>query len=56
MKNLKELDATGCGIDQLSIQELDLIKLSAWNNPKIKDVSWMQNLKELDSSGNSGID
>ena len=58
MKNSKELNASGysCGIDQLGIKSLDLIKLNAQNNPKIKDVRWMKNLKELDSSYNSGID
>ena len=37
MFNLKELDAGGsnCGIDQNRIKGLKLVKLVAWNNPKI---------------------
>ena len=44
------------GIDQLGINGFDLFKLNASNNPKIKDINWMKNLKELHVGGNSGID
>ena len=56
LKNLKKLGASGdCGINQLGINGLDLIKLDASNNPKIKNVSWMKNLKKLGASGDCGI-
>ena len=45
MSNLKELNASSnCGIDQNGIKNLNLIKLIASYNSKIKDVSWMKNL------------
>ena len=50
MQNLKELDTNGdSGIDQLGINEMNLIKLNVCGNPKITDVSFMTNLKELDA-------
>ena len=36
MTNLKILTATGnCGIGDNGIKDLNLIKLDAWNNPRI---------------------
>ena len=43
MKNLKELNAS----EKCGIEGLNLIKLNVCNNSKIKDVSFMNNLKKL---------
>jgi len=61
--NLEELDASNayfgtaeCGIDQKSIQNLmNLRKLNAHYNRKIKDVNHMTKLEELDASEHCGI-
>ena len=57
MKLLKKLkaDYDVCGIDQNGIRELQLVYFSA-NNPRIKDVSFMQHLKILYAESSSGID
>ena len=48
MKSLKILDADqNCGIDQNSIQNLDLVMLSIIGNDKITNVSFMKSLKKL---------
>ncbi len=57
MTNLKILHANSfCRIDQQSIQGLNLIELSAINNMKIKDISFMTSLKKLNMEGSCGID
>ena len=47
-KNLERLIIyKGCKVDQNGIQNLDLIELYANYNEKIKDVSFMKNLKNI---------
>ena len=56
MKNLKELNAEGYyGINQKSIEGLDLVKLDVSYNSKITNVSFMKNLKEFSARGSCGI-
>src|SRR5271154_4878627 len=52
--NLKKLNTYN--IDQEGIKGLNLIELYAGCNEKIKDVSFMTNLKKLHASGCCGID
>ena len=40
----------------ISIKNLNLEKLDATHNKKITNVNHMTNLKDLDASGNCGID
>ena len=52
MTKLQILNAGGdCGIDQLGIIGLNLIKFIVGNNIKIKNVLFMTNLQILDVSG-----
>ena len=43
-------------VETVELKGLDLIKLDAWNNSKIKKVSFMKNLKELDAGDDCAID
>lgn len=45
-----------CGIDDDGIKKLNLIELYVSHNYKIKDVSYMTNLRTLIACGNCGID
>lgn len=56
MTNLKKINVNGykCGIGQNSIRNLNLVKLKASGNDKIKNVSFMTNLKILEAT-NCGI-
>ena len=52
MKSLQILNTKhSCGIDQMGIHELKLVKLIITNNINITNVSFMKSLKLLDISG-----
>ena len=44
-----------CGINPEGIEGLDLVKLDAYGNSKITNVTFMKNLKELDDRWSCGI-
>ena len=57
MKSLQILRANNsCGIDQAGIKGINLEKLYACHNSKIKDVSFMKSLEVLGADSNCGID
>jgi hypothetical protein len=53
MINLKILNISGsCNVDQKGFEQLNLFKLTMYNNQKIININHMTNLKILSAYGN----